>query len=403
MAPDRRFLSVMKLRSFQLRIHLLRVILLSVLRVISGSAQQYVRVAAEFESTIIQWKAPTDGGLMRSTNQRTLSFVCVVGTNDEWQLSGEFAVNGAETWMYDGTNVVCKSQVTKPLPDRFDPNGSAYGGLPLESVRSNVTINIYPTRDAYLPGSVLQNIPWLAFCSGGYLRHVGRVIPLPVALVDYTPDAFAYRDRTETFPDELGLPQIVELFTSSERLHESGSQFRRTQQKETTSTEQPVHAEGLLKFHYIVTESTNFLGWHLPLAFEYEEDLPDEYGGIFKVRRGRGKVSNLTACSQPTSVFDQGSNQTVVDHRFRDARKEVNGIIYRWSNTFVSPTNDKFLQSRFATTIKQAPYVAPIRRKRARVMVAVLLVIAAAVPTYAYFRNARTKPDHKRRHHENYT
>src|SRR5206468_8354687 len=176
--------------------------------------------------------------------------------------------NAKEKWFFDGTNVSRSTQITQDLHE------SELAELSLEEVKSNLTINIYSTPGGYLPGDAPENIAWLAFCSGSYLKRNGRIIPLPVPslLIRNAPDAFAYSDKTVTFDDELGLPRTLELFTSQSLYEASVGEFWKHKPPKNKALLKSNVPDGLRKFHYTVTKSTNFLGWNLPLSFEFGED-----------------------------------------------------------------------------------------------------------------------------------
>src|SRR6266542_3725934 len=75
-------------------------------------------------------------------------------------------------------------------------------------------VEISAEIESYPLGHFGVNLPWLAFCSGTYLKREGRLIPLPAALLRHCPDRFAYTDVATTFDDELGLPKSIDLLSS---------------------------------------------------------------------------------------------------------------------------------------------------------------------------------------------
>ena len=100
------------------------------------------------------------------------------------------------------------------------------------------------------------------------------MIPLPAALLEHCPDRFAYSDFTTTFPDELGLPRSIDLFSSSSLFLKSHTDWdkecgfgdRYTEWNKKTA---PKIQDGVLVFHYAVLESTNVLGRNFPTKFEF--------------------------------------------------------------------------------------------------------------------------------------
>lgn len=94
-----------------------------------------------------------------------------------------------------------------------------------------------------------QNLAWLAFCSGPHLKPV-RAIPLPYP-GGYFPDIVNH-DHRQVFHDELGLPSSVQFY-----LPRASADGSRTVCYPDAS--------------YKVVESTNFLGWTVPLRFEVRQ------------------------------------------------------------------------------------------------------------------------------------
>jgi hypothetical protein len=108
--------------------------------------------------------------------------------------------------------------------------------------------------------------------------------------------------------------------------------------------------EGVLTFHYAVTESTNFLGWNFPTKFEFFQNARkyEQNGDWFG--RGVGRVTSIRPGAKPDHLFMPAMQQTIVDWRFRDAAARVNAITYASTNSSVAPTNDPVLQSKFQAT-----------------------------------------------------
>ncbi len=343
-------------------------------------AERFVQIAAEIQIYQATWRqtdtASALGNKAGSTNQWSVSFVCTVGTN-KWQLDGNFSKNARHKWFFDGTNVFNSIQITEAPDERLATNRLGFMFPPLERVRSNLTINVHELADGYPLGDLAVNIPWLAFCSGTYLKRSGRIVPLPVAIIGHAPDVFAYSDETETFDDDLGLPRTVQLFTS-QSLHEKS--VREVSKAMAKRAPKPTLQDGLRKFHYRVTQSTNYLGWTFPLTFEFAEDKPQELGNVLRSHRGTGRARLFTDSFEPQGVFDVSLKQTVVDRRFRSDTKSVNSILYYTTNSFLLPTNDPALQANYAAHVRRAPPPPAVRKRRARLVVWTLFVLAAAVP-----------------------
>jgi hypothetical protein len=327
---------------------------------LQGGAAQFVEISAEIE-TFYWSKEETNGAA--ETKPRIVSVLCVVGTN-QWRMESNFLERGEEKWSFDGTNIYKSIRPTRPLPEE---NGIAKAtGLaivPFERAKSNLTINIWLSRDGQPLANYPINLAWLAFCSGTYLKQQGRLIPLPVTDLRHTRDRFAYTDKTTIFHDEFGLPRTIDLFTSKSLLEASEEDFDKEYffgdrygewKKKIVSNLQ----EGVRTFHYAVTESTNFLGWNLPVKFEFFQNGRDyEQNGDWFCR-GVGRINSIRRAARPESLFVPTMQQTIVDWRLRDEAARVSGNTYAWTNSFVPQTNDPAIQEKFRRRVEQA-----LRRK----------------------------------------
>lgn len=292
-----------------------------------ANAQRYVEITGEIAVTSYPGGGTNNAASAKSP--RIISFVCVTGTN-EWRIENDFVRGGESSWCFDGTNVY-------------------------ESLRMT-TINIWESHDGHPLGNPGVNIPWLALCSGTYLKREGRLIPLPVDDLHHTPDRFAYSDKTKTFDDGIGLPQAVDLFMSQSLFQTSVDDFEKEWLSPRRYQDYPKSVvsklpDGALTFHYAATESTNFLGWNFPTQFEYFQ-VGRKYvqnGDWFC--RGIGTVKSIRKSSKPGNLFMPGMQKTIVDWRFRDVASQVNALMYTSTNAFASPTNDPVLQEKFAKRI----------------------------------------------------
>ena len=227
---------------------------------------QYVEITADIES--IAYRSDQAGAESKAI-PRKFSIRCITG-NDRWRIENDWSQNGLNKWLFDGTNIYESLQVIKPPDDEMEDHLKGtlrFATVPFEQSRSNLTINIWPTQDGHPLGDVGVNIPWLAFCSGPYLKREGRLISLPCEILRHTPDRYAYTDKTETFPDAFGLPGSVDLFLSKSLYLSSvddfyknwgsnrGARYSDWMKNAVTNLE-----EGVLTFHYAVTATTNFLG-----------------------------------------------------------------------------------------------------------------------------------------------
>ena len=243
-------------------------------------AAEFVEISAEIE---------TFGYRLGDTNNiahakpKLVKVKCITGSTG-WAIEHDYLER--QEWVGEGTNVVLKDD-----PERTtDPNylsTLSRDGLPL--------------------GEFGVNMPWLAFCSGTYLKRAGRVVALPCGVLRHCPDRFAYTDVTTTFADELGLPRSVDLFTSKARFlaakadwdkeHSFGDRFTEWDKKTAV-----ILQEGLLVFHYAVLASTNVLGRNFPTKFEFfQTGRPYEQAGDWYCQ-GIGRVKSIRPSTKPPAV-----------------------------------------------------------------------------------------------------
>jgi len=323
-------------------------------------AQRYVEISGEIHVTVTKWKLDEETAEIQlgETNEYSVSFVATVGTND-WEMVGNFSTNGRHKYHFDGTNLFLSIQIIREPEARF-ASDKEFGFMfpPLAQVGSNLTINVFPRPDGCPLASVSKNVAWLALCSGGYLKRPGRAVPLVVALNDCWSDAVVgLADQTKTFADELGLPKSVELFTSKSNFAASGSltepQIKAFSAKRPEWAPENGDPDAVSKFRYTVTQSTNFLGWNIPLAFEFTERYPSGIPGVLRSTSGTGRIAAVRPGSKPKGVFDPRLNQTIVDWRFDKKAPHVNAITYRSTNAFLQPMDTPSLQEEFARTAKR--------------------------------------------------
>ncbi|MEY2408625.1 MAG: hypothetical protein QOF48_1295 [Verrucomicrobiota bacterium] len=243
---------------------------------IQNQAADFVELSAEIESFGYRLG---DTNWIATAKPTTMNVKCIAGST-EWSIEHDYHMR--QQWLFDGTNVVCTS---------FPPAGS-------DPASSKGVKTVWESRDGHPLGEFGVNMPWLAFCSGTYLKREGRIIPLPCGILRHCPDRFAYTDVTTTFEDELGLPRSVDLFTSRARFlaartdwdkdHSFGSRYTEWNKK-TASTLQ----EGMLVFHYAVLESTNVMGRSFPTKFEFfQAGRPYEQMGDWFCQ-GIGRVKSI--------------------------------------------------------------------------------------------------------------
>jgi hypothetical protein len=185
------------------------------------SSAQFVEVACHLETT---WLESSSG---KPTQHRSTNDVqCIFGTN-LWLIAGDFSANAKYTWYCTDSNLVQHVLITKEFPGSRLHVGQQFK-------------NVYNPADKR-PLSRLEELTWLAFCSGSFLKAEGRRI-LPPFTLEAKKDE--YSDKTQVFADALGLPERVEFYWHDHDL---------------VST-------------YQVQQSTNFVGWMVPVRFEYDQN-----------------------------------------------------------------------------------------------------------------------------------
>ncbi len=175
-----------------------------------AAEQRYVKIQTEFEHIDHFGR---DANKNRIEKHWKFSATTVVGRN-EWRIDNNFAKNADITWFYDGTDMYYAFHLTGPASTNLKEQHPYI--LPSEASNVPDEVSAKASPDGLPLGNAGVNLPWLAFCSGNYLRHDGRIIPLPIGFP--TPDAFGYSDKTRTFDDEFGLPRTsIRLKRSTKR------------------------------------------------------------------------------------------------------------------------------------------------------------------------------------------
>jgi len=222
-------------------------------------AAQFIEVRAEIEST--SWMSE------RVQNRRTHTTRCIVGTN-LWFFEGNFLGNATRRYWFTGTNMVEETVITSRLTDH---NVGVPVGRTPEIGERFVRIH---TAFAYEPLEGFAYVSWMAFCSGTFLKSAGREILLPFGVRPRLPRA---SDKTSIFEDGLGLPKRFELYgTNQQKLCD-----------------------------YTVQESTNFLGWNLPLSFELVQYREENREPRVKVVGKAISVGLASAPILPPEVLEQ--------------------------------------------------------------------------------------------------
>jgi hypothetical protein len=332
-------------------------------RPIPAGAQTFVEITADIElhfaSLPQEYKWSVD---------------CIVGTN-LWKIS--VGTEGGVQWLFDG------SELEEKLVD-LHQDSPAY---------RHYTIDVYPSSDGYPLADMGANLPWLAFCSGAYLKKEGRIIPFPLSPLPNAPDGFAYSDKTATFKDGLGLPRVVDFFTSEALFKSSimGPFFLGLHDVEYWKCGGMGYKfggipDGRLKFHYSVAATTNFMGWTFPAEFQFFENDLTTNGTWTSHCSGSGRMRSLRVARQPTVAdLDDGRLHTILDWRFVDKRTGLSGLPYETTNSDISTTNDLELQKKFAARIARAHFPR-VTAGRTRILFAVFCLLSALLPLASIYR-----------------
>jgi RNA polymerase sigma factor (sigma-70 family) len=324
----------------------------------SGNLNQFIEITAGIDVTYFRPDPANANGVHDKTWHYTA--VCTVGA-DRWRIDHDYSLNAEASLLCDSTSVYQLIRITKPVPP-FPPEAPSIIrqlGLDRElpaAAYSDRFIDIWPGD---LPlADVGADLPWLAFCSGHYLKRKDHVLPLLCTSIRNTADAFAYRDKTSCFNDELGLPRSVDWEFSAaafakgldEPKLERGDYVMKMHSILGTSLR-----EGVLRSRYTVHEWTNYSGLHIPTKFELVE-----YGnnGEWSPKpwcKAVGQVASIRRAPEPKGVFLVSTTQFVDDYRFRSSDKLVDFIHYAWPSNAIPSAKDPSLVALFKRTEARAP------------------------------------------------
>jgi hypothetical protein len=284
----------------------------------------------------------------------TWSSRCVFGQK-QWLIESHFSRNAVDYYYCDGTNVYQTTQITyipTNLPamlERFK-SPSLIGQTNLPKVTDPIILSIIP--GIHPLSHTGGNLPWLAYCSGSYIRVTNQLIPLIAAIVRHDPTSFAFEHQEEVFSDDLGLPKKLSLLRSEKLLEISPFDIRLRRTGDEVQSARVGgklgvrFIDGMLAARYTVISSTNIAGRTVPTVFTYEQ---------FEIRTNTlvprlvatGMADNIHLAQEPQSTISPTQSYTVVDFRFRSREKILDEIIYPITNGVVPATSDPRLQSLF--------------------------------------------------------
>src|ERR1043166_9379863 len=113
---------------------------------VQHAAAQFIEISADIEITSHRSDVPNAEA---TSTPRTFSVLCIIGTN-QWRIENDWSRGGLNKWLFDGTNIYESLQVIKPPPEDVQEHLKAtihFATVPFEQARSNLTINIWNTRD----------------------------------------------------------------------------------------------------------------------------------------------------------------------------------------------------------------------------------------------------------------
>lgn len=291
---------------------------------------------------------------------------CVFGPK-RWLMSGRIALNVLGTLYCDGTNVYETHKIlNKPMDQgAFEKHFGFPSGGASDYQFGTVTPGLHPLSTFPI------NLPWLAFCSGQYLRKPGRLIPLPGWSIKHNAGAFGFRDETVICLDDLGLPQNVEFIASKKLFRESPQNHAIIRSvRSRTEVRLALHPtftvpEQFKGGDYQVLESTNIGGWKVPLRFTYKQYSPKPSGAAQLCSEAVGAVTNVCITNElPLSLLIRpGITYHVIDYRFRHPTRLVDDVGYAVTNGVFPPKNDPVLQMLYSKAVRSAK-IDPVRKAR---------------------------------------
>jgi hypothetical protein len=206
---------------------------------------------------------------------------CVIGES-AWMVESTHPTF-TETFWFTGTNIIAHTVITRAASAETAENLSKVtklaAGVPPVGHRYT---RIHESADGNpgRPGGVADlmgfnlssRICWLAFCSAPALKHEGRRIFPPSDLWKESSLFYSgWSDSTKVFQDALSLPSSIDLVSTNG---------------------QPI-------FQYQVRQSTNILGWQIPLEYYGVQYLPTGSNRWKLHLTFKGKVTSIALATAP--------------------------------------------------------------------------------------------------------
>src|SRR5688572_29831236 len=154
------------------------------------------------------------GSALTNVHSLSFPFVCIKGTNT-WMIETHFLQNAKEAFYFDGADIYRTLEFTA-VPEKIPNSPTARAEFSLADLNRMAFLQI--TSGDHPLGNAGVNIVWLALCSEKYLKTPGRLIPLPVAEIRNTPNAFAYDDKCTLLTNGNGLPHAIQLIEAPSAL-----------------------------------------------------------------------------------------------------------------------------------------------------------------------------------------
>lgn len=325
------------------------------------------------------------------TNSYSFRARCIVSRRS-WFMENHAPKNAIRYLYCDGTNT-CS---TFEYLEDYDPTtasamqkrmGLVGGRVPGLPAAIEVVPSLHPLDDLAING------PWMAYCSAAFLDQPERRIPLPGPWhIRHSPYAFGYSDRTVRYDDALGLPRSIELYASTRLMRESPHRPLLIRNDKMTSVRAPFLTpvpfdENELHCRYVTIESTNVLGWHIPLHFTLVLEPHRQEGRLVGLKVD-GRTDRIALVDEVPTLPSPAGRATVTDLRVREAGKLVDAVVYGITNESIPATNDWRITQALAAVGRRAP-TDPVPGVRRRMVLFYFAIIVLAGLTLWVVRQGR--------------